>query len=390
MALPLPTGVTANFPFPTLTPFASDQQPPTHASLLNLQRELNSNAMSVHSNAGGGLHGHLTLTMMPAQYLAIAGVNNGFPAPLAPPANPVIPAGATAAATAEAVRQHQESVRIFQRYHDTDKALVRAIIAATPATYIEALADAELGYAPLSALELIVHLRATYGTMTSADRDANLTRMTTPWSPPSPIEALFKQLEDGQRLAALANEPIANTQLARMGQTLILKTGLFSDGCREWRLRPEPLQTWPEFKVHFARQERDRLETATTASAGYSGGVFAIQPVPHPSIPPVSQPPTHLPEAPTANAVTPLPSGPELAALLAELARFRAAAKPSPTATTRGYCWTHGSTANTAHSSATCKNKADGHIDTATWRNKAGGNPNAYVPPSRRPKADSP
>jgi hypothetical protein len=378
------TAVTANFPFPSLTPFATDRQPPTHSSLLLLQKELNANAMSVHSPRGGGLHGHLTLTVTGARYAIITNAAPPFVVPPAPPADPVIPAAATAAQISEAVRQHHEQQRTFQQYHDTDKALVRLILAAGPDTYIEAMADPELGYARVTALTLLTHLKTTYGTLTAADRDANLSRMTTPWGPPSPIEALFTQLEQGQRLADLANEPIANSQLARMGQTMLLKTGLYPDGCREWRLLPDAQQTWPAFKLHFARQERDRQETSTTATSGYAGSAFSV-------LAPTPLPQATLSNEASTNAVASLPSGQDLAALLAELAKLRLQQTPSLIRTPpRGYCWTHGSTPNAAHTSATCNHKAEGHIDAATWRNKQGGNPGAYVPPSRRGRGASP
>jgi hypothetical protein len=372
--LPTPS-LTANFPYPILTPFASDRSPPNHASLLTLQRELNANAISVHSTRGGGLHGHLTLTVTAARYLTIAGQLNPFEIPLAPPAQPPIPANSSAAIVGEIVRRHQARLREFQIYHDTDKALVRAIIAATPLTYIETLSDPELGFAQVSTLALLNHLHSTYGTITATDRDTYHARMRTPWSPPTPIETLFHQLEEGKRMAALANEPIADSQMVRLGQTLLLKTGLFPDGCREWRLKPDADHTWANFKTHFARHDRDRIETTTTASAGYAG---AVQPILDP-----------VPDG-AALAVTALPSGPELIALLTELASLRKA-QPGPTtptrtaSTARGYCWTHGSTTNSAHTSATCKNKAPGHVDTATWRNQCGGNSTRYVPPTRRP-----
>jgi hypothetical protein len=162
-----------------------------------------------------------------------------------------------------------------------------------------------------------------------------------------------------------------------MGQALVLKTSLFPDGCREWRLTPDAQQTWANFKIHFARQERDRLETATTATAGYSGTAFAT--VSHPT--PV---PPHGEAHAAAATITPA----ALADLLAEVSRLRLACTPVPrTATppvTRGYCWTHGSSTNASHASTTCKNRADGHMEAATWRNKLGGNPNAYAPAPRR------
>jgi hypothetical protein len=203
MAQPPTASITSNFPFPELTPFATDLQPPTHGSLRVLQRELNSNAMSVHSNYGGGRYGHLTLTMDNIAYTALPHTV-AYPAPVAPPAAPVIPANPTSAQINEAVRNHQEKVKIFNRYFDTDRALVRLIIAATPDTYIKALLDPMFGYANVTTLSLLTHLQTTYGEMTAADREANLARMNAPWSPPSPIENLFDQLEEGQRYAVLA------------------------------------------------------------------------------------------------------------------------------------------------------------------------------------------
>jgi hypothetical protein len=399
------SAVTANFPFPELTKFATTLAPPTYATLQVLQRELNANAMSVYSTDGGGLHGHLTLTVTPARYLQITQV--AFPVPVAPPVVPVLPQAPTAAIT-EAVRLHTEAQRTFKLYHDTDKALLRTIIEATPVTYIEALSDTEFGFANVTTLQMLTHLRDTYGALTPVDRENNHVRMTKPWMPPVPIEVLFKQLEEGQRFAAAAAKPIVDTALARMGYQLILKTGLFPDGCREWRLFPDADQTFAQLKRHFARQDRDRVELATTATAGYNGTAFHVQPAP--TAPPsqfLTPDPAHTATPgttlaatdATALAATVLPSGPALIALLMELQSLRAAAKgptpaPRPSGTNpvvkRGYCWTHGSTTNADHSSATCKNKAPGHQDTATWRNQLGGNPNQYVPKSRRAQGTNP
>jgi hypothetical protein len=152
------TTITANFPFPHLTPIATDNTPPTHSTLQLLQRQLNANAISVHSNHGGGLHGHLTLVVSPIRYTQLTGNAPAFPPPAAPPVDAPVPAGATAAQIAEAVRTHAEDIRVFRIYHDTDKALVRAIMAATPTTHLEAIADPDLGYANISALQLLTHL----------------------------------------------------------------------------------------------------------------------------------------------------------------------------------------------------------------------------------------
>jgi hypothetical protein len=100
--------------------------------------------MSVHSNFGGGHYGHLTLTMYNLAYTALPNPV-AYPAPVAQPAAPVIPANPTSAQINAAVRNHQEEVKIFNQYFDTDRALVRLIIAATPDTYIKALLDPMFG-----------------------------------------------------------------------------------------------------------------------------------------------------------------------------------------------------------------------------------------------------
>ena len=177
-----------------------------------------------------------------------------------------------------------------------------------------------------------------------------------------------------------------DSQLAHMGYQIILQTGMFADGCRDWRLLPDANRTWHHFKAHFARQDRDRIETATAANTGFGGTAFSVQAI----LPPTAN--ATDTSTPTAAAVVALPTGAALIALLVELRDLRAAAaaKPLPKApptkaTARGYCWTHGSTTNAAHSSATCKNKAPGHVDSATWRNQQGGNPSAYVPRRSNP-----
>jgi hypothetical protein len=72
--------------------------------------------MSVHSNDSGGLHGHLTLSVTAAKYLTVAGV--AFPAPVAPPANAVIPVGATAAIIGDTVRM---TVIVYCLYRDLEE-----------------------------------------------------------------------------------------------------------------------------------------------------------------------------------------------------------------------------------------------------------------------------
>ena len=95
--------------------------------------------------------------------------------------------------------------------------------------------------------------------------------MSAPWQPPVPIQSLFKQLEDGTFFAAAGLEPISDNQVARLGYSIVLATGLFPEGCREWRLKPAPSQTYDAFRTFFRLVDSDRREAHTSSSVGYSG-----------------------------------------------------------------------------------------------------------------------
>jgi hypothetical protein len=69
-----PESIAIRFPVQTLPPVAVDTTQPTYASILATHISLNSNATTIASSAGGGLHGYLALVMTAAEYLALTGV----------------------------------------------------------------------------------------------------------------------------------------------------------------------------------------------------------------------------------------------------------------------------------------------------------------------------
>ena len=68
------TATAKGFPHPVLSPIATSTQEPMYESLHQAQTQLNTNASSVHSNSGGRSHGHLVLTMPPAEYTLLPNV----------------------------------------------------------------------------------------------------------------------------------------------------------------------------------------------------------------------------------------------------------------------------------------------------------------------------
>lgn len=345
--------IAANFPKATLTPIASLSVPPTFLTLAIAQKELNANASSVHSTCGSGRHGHLALTISADAYLALKGF--AFLTPVAPVDD--APAAGTTAQIAEANRRLLADQKIFNRYHNVDKALMKQLLAAIPPIYLDAVDDADFRFSNLTCFSLLQHLKEQFSQITISELQANTDRMATAWNPPTPINALFKQLKDGVRFAAPGHEPIGDLQVARIGYTILLQSGLFAEACREWRQKPIDTRTFATFQTHFCTWDMDRQEMATTGSAGYHGAA-------------------HVTAAPAP------PS--ELALLLAEMAAMQTQVaaltlansavnvpstlrRSTPTQQQHcGYCWTHGSSSDITHTSLSCHNRADGHLEAAT------------------------
>jgi hypothetical protein len=313
---------------------------PTYATLNNLQREISSNAASVHSDGGDGASGHLALTISHERYLELS---DGVPfiAPVNPNIAPVHPANATGPMIAEINRQHLVDVQIFRTYKETDKALRQQLIAAVQDDYISGLCHPVVGYGKTTCLQLLTHLWTHFGKITADELEKNRVGMRMPWDPSTSIKSVFTKLTKGRLFAEAGNDPITETTAIRDGYFVLLNSGVFSEDCRRWRDKPEAEKTLAAFQLHFRAADKDRCEMAahttnatTTGSAGFTGNQVV--------------------QVPSSNKAT--------------------------TTSEMGYCWTHGCMKNPAHTSTTCKRKADGHKDNATMANKMGGKEGVWKP----------
>ena len=97
---------------------------------------------------------------------------------------------------------HQQAQAAFVTFTITRIVLQSFIINCVEDQDINALKDPVTNYVLVTPLELMTHLWTTYGTIDQGDLSANEERMKAPWSPPTPIETLFKQMSDGKKYAA--------------------------------------------------------------------------------------------------------------------------------------------------------------------------------------------
>ena len=337
-----------NFPHETLTPINGK---PTNTTLQILQRQLFTNARSVPSTRGGGVHGHLAILLSPADYLLRAGVPFIVPVHPGPPPEPV----GTAAVIGVALRNHaEEALADLALYNNLNAALTAQILSAVNASFLSALEDPDFGFGDVSPRTMLEHLRTEYGTLTPEEQEKNRAALSEPWNFDDPIEDLWAKIVNIQRVAAFGAVPIAEViTIITLTLAMIEKTGLLATTTEKFRLRPVTEWTVALFKADFILGNKERIRRLTAGDAGFHGAHNAsITATPAP-------PPT---TAIAAVAVTPTPAPPAAARHV----------------TVEGgkmfYCWTHGLSPQRNHTSITCLNKAEGHRDDATAFRMRGGN----------------
>jgi hypothetical protein len=134
--------------------------------------------------------------------------------------------------------------------------------------YTSQLEDYMLQYANRSALEILMHLKQTYGFISPTQLAENYNKMTAPINFQDPIETLFKQIEDGVRCANAGAQPYMEVQYVNIAFLLTLNTGTIPDACRDWQRRTPMNQTWAEFRREFARAPKGNKESLQALSAG--------------------------------------------------------------------------------------------------------------------------
>jgi hypothetical protein len=330
------------FPHPLLTPLEGT---PTNTSLQGLQKQLYANARAIHSTRGGGANGHLALVMPTIKYNART--YNPFIAPIHPGDAPLHLPAATSAQITETNRQFNQDLAEHTRYNTVAEELKKKILLAVPTRYLSILEDTDFGFAVVSSNEMLAHLKATYGIITNEEIESNRTQLATEWNPDEPIEDLWLRIQEMQRFATAANEPITDAAALRLTLIVFEKTGVFTTATEKWRDRAKVDWTMTNFKAHFNKANKERIRKLTAQTGGYHG-THHIAPV----------------EATVANfAITPSP------------ATTNAAAPSVHTndSVNMFYCWTHVLSKSRNHTGATCNHKATGHKDTATADNMQGG-----------------
>jgi hypothetical protein len=98
--------------------------------------------------------------------------------------------------------------------------------------YLDILNDNLVGYANISAIDMLDHLFETYGNITAVDLEINFEHMRQAWDPQQPVETLFKQIHECADYSEAGGVLVGHPQQINVWYANIFATGHFMSACR--------------------------------------------------------------------------------------------------------------------------------------------------------------
>ena len=92
-------------------------------------------------------------------------------------------------------------MKIYNIHNTVKNALRNQILHSVDNLYITELEDPSTQFLLIEPLKILDHLWENFGEIDESDLRENEVRMKTPWSPPTLIQDLFKQIKTGQEFA---------------------------------------------------------------------------------------------------------------------------------------------------------------------------------------------
>jgi hypothetical protein len=176
--------VMASFPHPVLP---AVQGEPDYQTIHATRKFLQANSRAIYIHLGGGTLGHLGLIISDDSYTQIAPTHHKPPGGRAPETT-----DGPAAQISAARHLWEEDVQTYRRCTYVQHALKKQIISVFEPMYLEILNYNMVGYANISARDMLDNLFDTYGNSTAVDLEINFEHVRRAWDPRQPVESLFK------------------------------------------------------------------------------------------------------------------------------------------------------------------------------------------------------
>jgi hypothetical protein len=270
--------VIASFPHPILP---TVQGEPDYQIIHAIRKLLQANSGVIGTHLGGCTLGHLGIIFSDASYAMIALATDAGPklwvSPTAPRRAPANTDG-TASQISAARHIWEEEVQTYRTYTSVQQALKKQIINVFELMYLDVLNDDMVGFANISAWDMLGHLFTTYGNITAVDLENNFEHMRRAWDPQQPVESLFKQIQECADYYESGGVLIRHPQQINVGYEKIFATGHFMSTCVRWNEKTLADKTWAQFIAHFsaAHPQHNQMQGESAATVGYHSANAAV------------------------------------------------------------------------------------------------------------------
>jgi hypothetical protein len=169
--------VIASFPHPVLP---TVQGEPDYKTIHSIQKSPQANSRVIDTHLGGGTLGHLGLKVLDAYYAVIAPeTESGTTLWISPksPGRDSSNTGGTAAQINAARHIWEEDVQTYHTYTSVQQALKKQIISVFQPMYLDVLNYNMVGFANISARDILDHHFGTYANITAIDLEINFEHM---------------------------------------------------------------------------------------------------------------------------------------------------------------------------------------------------------------------
>jgi len=310
----------------------------------------------------------------------------------------------TPSATPEEKKAHllrfEETRSRYKMYVNITKAITKKISETINELYLRKIFSEYVGLNDRTLMQIYKHLIDNYGDIDEASLESNRLRMLEPWESAQPWEAFEDRIEKCMEFAAAGKDPYTNVRVVNIAYNLVMASRLLPEQCKKWRAKDHKDKTWVYFCKEFGAEINDynKNSDGNLSLAGVANNAT-----------PISNPAPnfggYLSETKDAfaNLAKEKNEDDKLIAKLqskvesqgAEIARLHQiimANNGSPnnngnrndrrnsdrrntdrSSKNTNYCWSHGYLVNKDHTSSSCENKREGHVDTATRSNPCGG-----------------
>jgi hypothetical protein len=226
--------IIASFPHPVLPTFQGE---PDYQTIHAIRKSLKANSRAIDTHLGGGTLGHLGIIVSDASYAMIAPATDTGPTLWISPQDPGrAPANTDGTSDQISAARHiwEEDVQTYRTYTSVQQDLKKQIISVFEPMYLDVLNDSMVGFANISARDMLDHRFSTYGNITAVDLEINFEHMHRAWDPQQPVESLFKQIQDCADYSEAGGALIGNPQQINVGYAKIFATGHFMSASRRW------------------------------------------------------------------------------------------------------------------------------------------------------------